>query len=384
MEQLKFIRLDPTAPLIIPAMQIGRMLHPKKAGIGFERRLLYTKKKYAWVLEALTHNAPSLAFVQSEYPEHDYPLDADSLFMSPGTVRDYLLQSRNPRARKILGQLIDSHPTLYTPEQLDEMKRAAAHRPHRTHKKGTPMSTKKKSEVSLALPSAENLPKELLGPLTILQQMVKTQMFTKEKLEGLYIDLFNRSLELSKAPPKAAEPTFLAPVKKKDATELVPTSNIQASSMTPNFTSIRSFFLTGTQKHPKYPDWISAEEIGAPYGQKADFVKKHIMNYATSRGKDLPNNKARDLVLRNGGYFEGIKSIVDGFKLPCFVDEELGGLGVWYLMEDGKLVWRNYWSPAAVAEIIRLSGWARPAIDAPIQPEQLKFQEDVPGSNGAF
>ena len=30
MEQLKFIRLDPTAPLIIPAMQIGRMLHPKK------------------------------------------------------------------------------------------------------------------------------------------------------------------------------------------------------------------------------------------------------------------------------------------------------------------------------------------------------------------
>ena len=150
-------------------------------------------------------------------------------------------------------------------------------------------------------------------------------MFTKEKLEGLYIDLFNRSLELSKAPPKAAEPTFLAPVKKKGRHRTGADQQHPGKFDDSELHQHRSFFLTGTQKHPKYPDWISAEEIGAPYRQKADFVKKHIMNYATSRGKDLPNNKARDLVLRNGGYFEGIKSIVDGFKLPCFVDEELGG-----------------------------------------------------------
>ncbi len=140
----------------------------------------------------------------------------------------------------------------------------------------------------------------------------------------------------------------------KDTTQLVPISNIQASSMTPNFSTLRSFFLSGHQKHPKFPDWITAEEIGTPIGLTADQVKKYSTEYCERKGLMLPNNQASQLVKDRGGYFTGVQTLVDDVGLPCWVNEELGAIGVWFLMEDGKIVWRNYWSPVAVSNILSM------------------------------
>lgn len=220
---------------------------------------------------------------------------------------------------------------------------------------------------------------KLDGPLAILKEMQATGLFKKEKLAELYMDLFHQSMP-EKLHYEANTKVLPAP---KDATQMVPVSNIQASSLTPNFDSIRSFFLTGHQKHPKFPDWISAEEIGKPLGKSPDQVKTQSTKYTTQREKELSNNVAMKKVIEAGGYFRGVATLVDPeTKLPCYVDEELGCLAVWYLMEDGKLVWRNYWSPKAVNQIRQMLG--APALPAkqeslmPFLPPGVNFEDAAP------
>ncbi len=227
------------------------------------------------------------------------------------------------------------------------------------------------------------VPTELQQPLALLKTMQATGLFSQEKLAALYLDLWTQvtttSIQLKNvtlpvdAPPTVGTLIYSSPGA-KDTTQLVPISNIQASSMTPNFSVLKSFFLSGHQKHPKLKDWITAEEIGEPLGMSADQVKKYSTEYCANRGFELPNVVAMKRVKDNGGYFMGVQTLVDDIGLPCFIDKELGAAGVWFLMEDGKIVWRNYWSPAAVKEIVSMipPGKKFAALEAEHLKEQLK------------
>ncbi len=206
-------------------------------------------------------------------------------------------------------------------------------------------------------PRAPAVPAVLKVPLALLKEMRSTGLFTNEHIANLYKDLWKMAstMQITVGVPNeiVGLPGFMK-LSKNDATELVPVSNIQASSLTPNFSTVRSFFLTGRQKHPKYPDWISAEEIGELVGLSADLVKKHIGDYCAGLGGDLPNNVATRLVEERGEYFKGVQSMVDDVHLPSHVNHLVGGVAVWFMMKDGKIVWRNYWSPMSVADILKL------------------------------
>lgn len=106
------------------------------------------------------------------------------------------------------------------------------------------------------------------------------------------------------------------------------------------------------QHHPAYMDWLSAEDIGKPYGLKADLVKKYIKARCLSIGSDLPNNLGREYVRKHNGSFP----IPDthGYIVFDEVFKKVGGVAIYSKMGDNQLVWRNFWSPEAVREIERL------------------------------
>jgi hypothetical protein len=219
------------------------------------------------------------------------------------------------------------------------------------HKLGTIKSVKVKG----AKPTPV-LEQKLSEPLAILKQAQESKVFSKETIAGLYLELFRSAIPLAVTPAQRVLPA------KNDATQMVPVSNVQTSSLTPNFDSVRGFFLTGHQKHPKFPLWITAEEIGATVGKTADQVKVFLSRYMTAREAELSNVTIMDRVKNAGGYFKGVAAQLDENQLPCFMNAEVGCLAVWFMMEDGKTVWRNYWSPRAVNQVRGLMGL--PALEA--------------------
>lgn len=225
--------------------------------------------------------------------------------------------------------------------------------------------------------SRQEIPQGLRTRLALLDEM-KKYGFKNAEIQGLLRDIYTQVVNQQNTTNALAAINGMAPNGKKDSTQMVPVSNIQASSMTPNFDTIRSFFLTGGQKHPNFPDYISSAEIGEPLGLKADQVKKYSTQYVAKLGRELPNNQAMDIVKREGGYFKGVSVLVDEYKLPCVVDEVSEAIAVWYLMEDGKLVWRNYWSPRAVNEIRKLMG--KPPIGVPTVIDSKVSEKSLPPS----
>lgn len=203
------------------------------------------------------------------------------------------------------------------------------------------------------------LPQNILTGLALLHEMKASKVFGQEELKKLYLSLYEGYQESQLKFPgthtgrmSSSGETYSN--RPKDATQLVPVSNVQASSLTPNFESVRGFFLTGRQKHPDFKEYIPAEEIGEQVGMKADNVKFFIKKYCEGLGCELPNNDARQAVINDGGYFKGMSKRLDSNNLPLQVNEKVEGIGCWYMMEDGQMVWRNYWSPTAVKAIIAL------------------------------
>jgi hypothetical protein len=225
--------------------------------------------------------------------------------------------------------------------------------------------------------SHQELPSTLRTRLALLGEM-KKYGFKNAEIQGLLRDIYTQVVSQQNTSNALAVIGNIGNVAKKDATQMVPVSNIQASSMTPNFETVRGFFLTGQQKHPDFPDWIPSSEIGEPLGMKADQVKKYSSQYAGTFNKDLPNNQAMSLVKQNGGFFKGVSTLVDVKGLPMFLDEDLGAIACWYLMEDGKLVWRNYWSPRAVNQIRKLMG--KPPVNGPTVIDSKVTEKSLPPS----
>lgn len=245
---------------------------------------------------------------------------------------------------------------------------------------GLQVSVAKKAQLSLPLNAPSGARQSSLDELmATLERGLSMKAMSKAEVSVIFKAIAEMQFkkvtselnQIETAKTMQAISTMVSPAK-KDATQMVPVSNIQASSMTPNFDSVASFFLTGHQKHPKYTDWIPAEEIGTEFGLTSDQVKKYTTQYAELKGVELSNVIAMQKVKNAGGYFRGVASLVDDHKLPCYVDLELGCAGIWYLMEDGKLVWRNYWSPEAVKAIKARITAARP-FQVKNQPKQAEL-----------
>lgn len=349
---------------IIPAPVIGYALRAEKNGLEFEQRH-YSRtlqNSGGYVFEDTMLEELRMAYSE-EAIGFDIPLAAKTLAFKPSGLLQALIKTRARLGIRLRRFLYKNFHDVFTPEELKLLLPKNKNTPKKEVKHvSTKKAPKPAQKTTITLPDLPNLPKELAAPLAVLREMASTGYFKEDTLAELYLDLFKRSLrEADALQVRREEPstfselaakTFNEKYKKPDATEMVPVSNIQASSMTPNFQSVRSFFLTGGQRHPLYKEWIPAELIAAKFGKNPDWVKKYISEYVQSRGKDLPNNVATEKVVRNGGWFQGVSSLVDDFQLPTYVDKDLGGLACWYLMQDGKLVWRNYWGPEAVASIV--------------------------------
>lgn len=319
---------------VVPAKLLGLALGYSKEGGKFIDAFpgwgLKTNDDY------LTMAGTQLAEMKQVAPELGVSLNAPSVtFLTINGVTRALLRSRSSMAEDFRSFLVKQADDILNDDSRIKL----------------PVRAKKaKKEIEPATP--KNVPDELQKPLTVLREMAATGFFSKEDLAGYYKRVFDSTLPAVQTLP--ALPATAPVVTKKDSTQLVPVSNIQASSLTPNFTSIRSFFLTGHQKHPNFLQWLSAEEIGEKCGKTADQVKTFSTNYARSNGRELANNQAKAAILQGGGYFEGVSTLVDTYRLPTLVDEVIGCMTTWYLTEDGMLLWRNYWSPRAVEEILKL------------------------------
>lgn len=329
---------------VVPAKLLGLALGYSKEGGKFIDAFV------GWGLgmndDYVTMSGTQLAEMKQVAPELGVSLNAPTVtFLTMNGVIRSLLRSRSSMAEDFRSFLVKHADDILSDDARNKL-------PVRT----------KKAKKEIAAPKTEGLPEELQKPLSVLREMALTGFFSKEDLAGYYKRVFESTLPVAIVAPQL--PATAPVVTKKDSTQLVPVSNIQASSLTPNFTAIRSFFLTGHQKHPDFVQWLTAEEIGAKCGKTADQVKTFSSAYARSNGRDLANNQAKAAILQAGGYFEGVSSLVDDRRLPTFVDHEIGCMSTWYLMEEGMLVWRNYWSPRAVEEIEKLIA-ASPTVRAP-------------------
>jgi hypothetical protein len=222
-------------------------------------------------------------------------------------------------------------------------------------------------------PFMKDLPQNIRTRLALINEM-KKYGFKKEEIQGLLRDVYKQFVTQENTIDVAS--TFrTARVSYKDATQMVPVSNIQASSMTPNFETVRSFFLTGHQKHPDFTNYTSAEEIGKLVNKTSDQMKDPIKKYVNGLGHDLPNNMVTKAVIEAGGYFKGIASLMDKHNLPVVNIPEVG-MATWFMMEDGKIVWRNYWHPSVVQGIMNALGF--PTLSELPDPE--KFREHNPST----
>jgi len=336
-----------TGDWVVPAKLLGLALGYSREG----QKFIDTFPKWGLALndDTLIFTGEELAQLKKDAPELGVSSGSNSAtLLTMRGVTKALLKSRGTMAESFRDHLVKKADDILSDDSRAKLPVLA-----------------KKAKKEIAAPKTEGLPEELQKPLSVLREMALTGFFSKEDLAGYYKRVFESTLPVAIVAPQLHATTPV--VTKKDATQLVPVSNIQASSLTPNFTAIRSFFLTGHQKHPDFLLWLTAEEIGAKCGKTADQVKTFSSAYARSNGRDLANNQAKAAILQAGGYFEGVSSLVDDRRLPTFVDHEIGCMSTWYLMEEGMLVWRNYWSPRAVEEIEKLIA-ASPTVRAPKLP----------------
>lgn len=345
----------PSLGWCIPAKLLGQALGYANDGQKLNDLITHSWNKKNWGPEdSKVFTGKELEALKKETPQYGVSLEANSvLFLAMSGVLKVLLRSRSKTADEFRNFIASKGGELT--QGLNIPKKA--------------LPKKNKKPVQLSLPMAPSaLSPEVAASVALLKEMQNTGIFESEKLQSLYMDLWTRQ--------SAALTVFdrvyktIAP---KDATQMVPVSNIQASSLTPNFDTIRSFFLTGHQKHPKFTDWVPAEEIGARVGLTADQARTFTSKYADGKGMTIANVIAMQKVKDAGGWFRGVAALVDDSGIPCFVNQELGCMGIWYLMEDGKMVWRNYWSPQAVEDIIKLIPEHKKTIksNGPMDPNYL-------------
>lgn len=355
---------------IIPAKLLGLVLGYASKGQKLADLITTSwKKEWALGLDYEVFTGEALAQLKKGTPEAGVPSETSSvLFLSMSGVLKVLLRSEAKTAKTFRDFLTSKGGELLTGLALP--------------KKSVKTGTKKK---------AKQLPLPLNGGYAGIEEFRqsiefarKLGVYSKIELKEFVTSLLQLQMHAFQPAVKTTKQFGQITNRSGDSTELVPVTNLQASSMTPNFATIKGFFLTGHQKHPKLKDWISAEEIGAKVGLTADQVRKYGTEYAANRGIKLANITAMEAVKTAGGYFRGMQHLVDETGLPCHIDYSLGCAGVWYLMEDGKIVWRNYWSPAAVVEIIKAIPEAKKTLQVKVTPTLTAGEEEPNNHIGAL
>lgn len=230
-----------------------------------------------------------------------------------------------------------------------------------------------RKDKALAIPAAQKSA-VLDDLLKVLGEMRKLSLLTKAEQKELYGKV--AEIQFTRFSKEAGVTHFLNP----DGT----VSLTKTSAMSKNALAVPegnfNVVTRDNKYHPAYPGWLPAQEIGRPFGLKADLVKKYCKNYCLSKASDLPNNDAKKFVEMNGGKFPDLDE--HGF----IIYKPAHGFGIALLskMEGNSLNWRNYWSPEAVIaireSIAKDRGFAQTAPDT-ATPVQLNLTPSVPAPN---
>jgi hypothetical protein len=197
-------------------------------------------------------------------------------------------------------------------------------------------------QMDLALKAKEDAPTNNLGEIMKIVEMAsKRGLMTKKEQKLLYAKVLEIKMQAFTQENKV---THFLPT---DGT--IPPSSLLAMTDDAIATSEGKFrILKSNERHPAYMLWKSAEDIGRPYGLKADLVKASIKTRCNSAGFDLPNNIARSIVRGQDNFMQPDSY---GFLTFTGLVEKLGGIAIYSATEDGQMVWRNFWSPEAVTAI---------------------------------
>lgn len=336
-------------------------------------------------------DALHLSEIRKYVPDFEAGFASSMSFLTLKGVMKVILKSRSEVAEKFREELIAQIPDVVPNQPEESMSektetKAVVAAPAST--KAAPKTNSKKyppivNKVAPRLPKAKQLTLDISSKGdTALDALMKTlefgkkwNVFSKADIRATLTSIRDTQLERFKQEALLNAGTASGRVSYKDATQMVPVSNIQASTLTPNFDSVRSFFLTGHQKHVDFINYMSAEEIGKVINKTSDQMKDPIKKYVNSLGHDLPNNMVTKAVIEAGGYFKGIASLMDKHNLPV-VNIPNVGMATWYMMEDGKIIWRNYWHPSVVEGVMSSLGF--PTVSELPDPEQ--FREHNPST----
>lgn len=201
--------------------------------------------------------------------------------------------------------------------------------------------TKKPAQMNLALEEkSSNIQTDLFKTL---HEMKKLGLLSKAELKAMFSKV--AEIQLARFTKENKVTHFLNPDGTVSATALPALTSTALAVPEGNFN-----LATKEHKyHPAFKDWLTAEDIGKPFGLKADLVKKYIKTYCANSNYDLPNNEAKKFVEQNNGTFPALDE--HGYIVYTALKEKIGGIAIFSKMTGNSLFWRNYWSPNAVEAI---------------------------------
>jgi len=113
------------------------------------------------------------------------------------------------------------------------------------------------------------------------------------------------------------------------------------------------------EEHPSFPGYVTAADIGKPFGLSGIHASRYITMYLSNfKNTDRPTVRVEALLKRlmtSMSEEAALESLcINGF--PTYLVEELGGFAVRSVVEEhpGLRVWINYWSPQAAQYITSL------------------------------
>jgi len=395
---IKFIQM-PSGVWVTPTKVIGNVLGYTKEGQKLSDHISGAWSDEFEKDDKIILDALYLAQIRKFLPDFDTSSANSMSFLTMKGVMKVIFKSKSEVAEKLRQELLAQIPDVVpqqnsqeeTMSEKNDTKTIVAAPATKTAPKSAPKKsapTVKKAAVRAA-PKAKQLTLDV-SPKgeTALDMLMKTlefgkkwNVFSKADIRATLDSVRETQLQKYKAESLRDVVnigTVSGRVSYKDATQMVPVSNVQASSLTPNFDQIRGFFLTGHQKHPNFTDYLSAEEIGNLVNKTADQVRDPIKKFVNGLGHELPNVQIQKLIKERGGYFKGIATFLDKENLPVF---SIFGVGMttWFVMEDGKFVWRNYWSPSVVTGVLKALGFPTQS-EINTLPEPTDYREHNPST----
>lgn len=254
------------------------------------------------------------------------------LVLTTEGVIKVLTRSRAGVVRILRSFLASKGKELFSESQLDELKPSARLPAKKVNSKKITRPTR------IISPMTEEKSGTMSDLIHVLDKMKGNGLLTKAEQKGLYSKLVD--IQFTKLSKEAGVTHFLNPDGTVSLTKTSAMSKDTLAVPEGNFNIITN----ETPNHPAYLDWLSAADIGRPFGLKADLVKKYVKAYCLARGEDLPNNDAKKFVSANGDRYPAL----DDHGYVIFKPKHGFGIALIAKMEGNSLNWRNYWAPEVV------------------------------------